>query len=79
MSFHDTMNPDGGVDMGRIIEVPDLDEHIRLVGEHLLSGYGPIGFMNRLVRTRCRVVWGLGEKNPRLPDSPTFTCFCWLN
>jgi hypothetical protein len=27
MSFHDTMNPTGGVDMGRVIEVPDPDEH----------------------------------------------------
>ena len=34
-----------------------------------LSGYGPIIFVNRPVRTRLPlVVWGLGEKNPRLPD-----------
>ncbi len=29
MSFHDTMNPTGGVAMGRVIEVPDPDEHLK--------------------------------------------------
>ena len=37
----------------------------RFVGEHSLSGYGPIGFMNRPMRTR---LWGGvgtgGEKPP---------------
>ena len=33
-----------------------------------MSGYGPMIFANRLVRTRTPVVWGLGAKHPRLPD-----------
>ncbi|MDP2798754.1 MAG: hypothetical protein Q8O60_02580, partial [Deltaproteobacteria bacterium] len=40
--------------------------NIRLVGEHLLSGYGPIGFMNRLVRRR-RMPGGVGRGREKLP------------
>jgi hypothetical protein len=43
----------------------------RTVGKHSLPDYGPVCFVNRRMRTRMRVsgvVWGAGEKNPRLPD-----------
>ena len=37
--------------------------------EHPLSGYGPIGFVNRLVRRRLMVSGGgLGDKPPRPLD-----------
>ena len=32
------------------------------------SGCGPVGSVNRIVRTRLIGGVGLGEKNPRLPD-----------
>jgi hypothetical protein len=48
----------------------------RTVGEHSLSGYGPVVSVNRLVRTRmlvvdpvsAGVVWGGGVKISPLPD-----------
>jgi hypothetical protein len=44
MSSHDTMNPYGGVHMGRVMESFDPNERLlvcqRAVGEHPLPGYG---------------------------------------
>ncbi len=54
----------------------------RAVGENSLSGFGPMTLMNRPVRAlkemplgraACGVMWGLGARYPRLPDS-LFSC-----
>ena len=42
--------------------------HQRPVGEHTLSGYSPITSRNALCGPAYRVLWGLGEQNPQLPD-----------
>jgi hypothetical protein len=47
--------------------VKETGSHIcqRTVGEHSLSGYGPIAYMNRPVRTR--MPGGVGAKTPGYP------------
>jgi len=80
MSSHDTKNPTGGVSMGHVIEPPnpvDAYSFSKSFGVHLLPDYGPVCSVKRPVRAHrkcpwgrpsCGVLWGLGEKNPRLPD-----------
>ena len=52
MSLYDMMNPNGGVNIGRVMETSNPDEHQRSVGEHSLPGYGSVSLVNRPVRTR---------------------------
>ena len=87
MSSHDMKNPTGGVNMRHVIESPapngNLLERVfsrewentrEAVGKHLLSGYGPIGFMNRTVRTRMRCGVGAGGEKPPATRFGTFLC-----
>ena len=52
-----------------LVEEARRDFHQGPLGEHALSGYGSITCRNALCGPACGVLWGLGEKNPRLPDS----------
>jgi hypothetical protein len=56
MSSHDTMNPYGGVDMGRVLEPFDPNDP--------LPGYGSVISVNRPVRTRMPGGVGAGRAHP---------------
>jgi hypothetical protein len=45
----------------------------RTVGEYPLPGYGPVILRTAWCGPACQVVWGLGVKDPRLPDYVLFT------
>ena len=63
MSSYHIVKPTGGVRMRHVMDPSDPNVN------HSLPGYGPVVSVNRAVRTRLLrgVVWGLGEKDPRLP------------
>ena len=69
MSSHDMMNPDGGVNMGQIMESPD---------PNALPGYGPVNSVNRpVLRLPAfggdpHAGWwgGRGRKSPGYPIMP---------
>ncbi|MBW2014057.1 MAG: hypothetical protein JRF31_04265 [Deltaproteobacteria bacterium] len=71
--FFDTVNHD--VLMHRVVRKIKDKRVLKLIGKYLRAGVVVNG--RRQVTRKgvpqdgpaCRVVWGLGEKNPRLPDS----------
>jgi hypothetical protein len=66
-----TMNPTGRVTWRRGIELSDPSDPLRFVKELLGGTERPATARHALGTARCgparRVVWGLGEKIPRLP------------
>jgi hypothetical protein len=77
MSSHNAMNPNGGASMRRVIEQARPKCELisicsalitcvcqRTMGEHSLSGYGPIDSVNRPVRTRMLGGVGAGGEKP---------------